>query len=79
MRASLLLKSNVDALLRARGQNRKDLAQWCRRSESWISKIFRNPNKDLPLRYYDRIADFFGLAVYELFRPGISPLTERRA
>jgi hypothetical protein len=79
MQANLLLKTNIDALLRARGQTRKDLAMWCRRSESWISKAFRDPNRSIPLRYFDRIADFFGLATYQLFQPGITPYTERRS
>lgn len=78
MQASSLLKHNIDTLLRARGQSRKDLAQWCYRTESWISKIFNNANREIPLKYLDRIADFFGLATYQLFQPGISPLTERR-
>jgi len=79
MQANLLLKTNIDALLRARGQTRKDLAMWCRRTESWISKAFRDPNRSIPLRYFDRIADFFGLATYQLFQPGITPYTERRS
>jgi hypothetical protein len=79
MKANLLLKTNIDALLRARGQTRKDLAMWCRRTESWISKAFRDPNRSIPLRYFDRIADFFGLATYQLFQPGITPYTERRS
>lgn len=78
MKANALLKENIDALLRARGQSRKDLAQWCRRTESWISKIFRNPNKEFPMQYLDRAADFFGVQPYQLFQPGISTLTERR-
>ena len=78
MNANALLKANVDALLRARGQYRKDLAQWCHHSESWISKIFRNPRKHMPSQYLDRIADFFGLATYQLFQPGITGAAERR-
>jgi hypothetical protein len=88
MKASAQLKSNIDELLRKRGQTRKDLALWCHKSESWISQIFREPRgadglvrpeRGLPLKYLDRIADFFGLHAYQLFQPGISPLTERRA
>lgn len=78
MKANALLKLNIDTILRARGQTRKDLAFWCRRSESWISKIFRSEKREIPIRYLDRISDFFGLATYQLFQPGISPLTERR-
>lgn len=78
MKASQLLKQNIDRLLRARGQTRKDLAMYCRRTESWISQIFTQEDRGIPLKYLDRIADFFGLATYQLFQPGISSLTERR-
>lgn len=79
MKAHHLLKQNIDTLLRARGQKRKELAVWCRRSESWLSQIFTDDERNLPLKYLDRIADFFGLSTYQLFQPGISPLTERRS
>ncbi len=78
LKVSAHLKANIDTLLRERGLTRKDLAQYCRRSESWISKIFRNPRRELPMRYLDRIADFFGLMPYQLLQPNISPLAERR-
>lgn len=77
-RAHLVLKQNIDALLHARGQKRRELAMWCRRTESWLSQIFIDEDRNVPLKYLDRIADFFGLATYQLFQPGISPLTERR-
>lgn len=78
-KAHYLLKQNVDTLLKARRQKRKELAKYCRRSESWLSQILRRPDRNLPLKYLDRMADFFGLAAYQLFQPGISPLTERRS
>lgn len=78
MKASFLLKTNIDALLKARHQSRHDLALWCRRSDAWLSKILGKDNRNIPLEYLDRIADFFGLATYQLFQPGISPLLERR-
>lgn len=78
MKASYLLKTNIDALLKARHQSRHDLAIWCRRSDAWLSKILGKDNRNIPLEYLDRIADFFGLATYQLFQPGISPLHERR-
>ena len=78
MRANALLKHNIDTLLTERGQKRKDLAQWCHRTESWISKIFQTDKREIPLKYLDRIADFFGLATYQLFQPGRSTTTERR-
>ncbi len=65
--------------MRARGQTRHDLAMWCRRSDAWLSKIMDvNGQRGLPLKYLDRISDFFGIATYQLFQPGITPLHERR-
>lgn len=85
MKATFLLRQNIRALLRARGQKDSDLAQWCKKSRAWISKILaedrddRTKVRELNVRDLDRIADFFGLATYQLFQPGISPLTERRS
>lgn len=79
MHANRLLKQNVDALLRARGQTRKDLAVWCRKTESWISKIMKEERREFPMHSLDRIADFFGLAAYQLLQPGLVPMTERRS
>lgn len=78
MKAHLVLKANIDALLRARNLKRKDLAQWCRRTEAWLSQILANPERNMPLKYLDRIADFFRLETYQLFQPGLLPTTERR-
>jgi transcriptional regulator with XRE-family HTH domain len=78
VKASYLLKQNINSLLKARGQSQRDLANWCRRTESWLSQIFTNEDRGIPIKYLDRIADFFGIATYQLFQPGISPLTERR-
>ena len=72
------MKRNVDALLKARGQTRRDLAFWCRRGDAWISKIMAEDRREFPMKYFDRIADFFGIATYQLLQPGISHLTERR-
>ena len=79
MKAPLLLKQNIDALLRKKGLARKDLAQWCYKSESWISKIYREERRQFPIELLDRIADCFGLATYQLFQPGIASTTERRS
>lgn len=78
MKINYLLRQNIDALLTGRGQHRKDLAMFCRRSESWVSQIFTKPDRNIPLKYLDRIAAFFGITAYQLLQPGISPLTERR-
>lgn len=78
LKASELLKHNIDALLEARHQTRPELARWCRRSRSWLDKAFSEGRREIPLKYLDRIADFFGIATYQLLQPGISSLTERR-
>ena len=84
LKADALLKHNIDALLRARRQTRHDLAVWVRQStnrkvvDPWISGIFTRQSREFQTKYLDRIADFFGIAVYQLFQPGISPFTERR-
>lgn len=78
MRASDLLKTNIETLLAARKQTKHELARYCRRSDAWLSKILGGPDRNLPLKYLDQLADFFGLVVYQLFQPGISPLSERR-
>jgi hypothetical protein len=79
MRAPLLLKTNIDDLLRNRGATRRELALWCYKSESWISKIFRETTREIPLKHLDRIADFFGMSAYQLLQPGISRATDRRS
>jgi len=79
MKALFLLKQNIEAMLRARHQDQKDLAQWCRRSEAWLSAALTKEDRGIPVKYLDRIADFFGIATYQLFQPGITPLTERRS
>jgi len=84
MKALPLLKHNIDTILKARHLTRRDLAQWVRQSmnnkiiDPWISHIFGKPDAEFQMKYLDRIAEFFGLPVYQLFQPGISALTERR-
>lgn len=77
LKAPYILAQNIRSLLTARHQTAKSLAVWCRHSEPWIGK-FLGGKREVQLRDLDRIADFFGLATYQLFQPGISPLTERR-
>lgn len=75
--APRLFAANVSALLDARHQTQKELANWCRKSEVWISKILKT-ERQARMEDLDRIADFFGLATFQLFQPGISAVTERR-
>lgn len=77
MRADRVLAENISALLRARGQKQRDLAFACGKTETWISSILRG-ERHFRIIDFNTIADFFGIAVYQLFQPGISPLTERR-
>lgn len=87
MKSHLTLKQNIDALLRARGQTRRDLAQHVlqtldKRADSWISHIFGRKGyhaRVVPSQYLDRIAAFFGREVHQLFQPGIAgSASERR-
>lgn len=77
LRAPIIMRNNIQALLHARKESQSDLASWLKHSRSWINK-FLNGERQVQLKDLDRIADFFGLATYQLFQPGISQLTERR-
>lgn len=77
MRADRLLVENIQHLLRKRGHRQKELAEWCGHTETWLSSIFRG-ERQFRITDFDRIADFFGIATYQLFQPGIAPITERR-
>lgn len=71
------MRNNISALLSARRDSQADLASWLKHSRSWINK-FLNGERQVQLKDLDRIADFFGIATYQLFQPGVSQLTERR-
>lgn len=73
-----MLAENISALLKERRQTQRDLAQWCRHSDVWISAIIAC-KRSAHMKDLDRIADFFGIATYQLFQPGISRFTERRS
>lgn len=77
LRATTIMRHNVSTLLSARKETQAELAGWLRHSRSWINK-FLNGERQIQMKDLDRIADFFGIAAYQLFQPGISPLTERR-
>jgi hypothetical protein len=79
MTANQLMKANVKALLKLRGRTPEDLAKWCRNSASWIDKIFREERREFPMKYFDPIAKFFGVEVYQLLQPGIADRSERRS
>lgn len=77
LKANYLLVQNVRALLAARGEDAKSLALWAGHRPAWLSKILSG-DRGVKLSDLDKIADFFGLTVAQLFQHGISSLTERR-
>lgn len=77
LKANYLLIQNIRALLAARGTDDKALAMWCGHKPAWLSKVL-SAERGIKLADLDKIADFFGLTVAQLFQHGISPLTERR-
>lgn len=68
---------NVSGLLHDRHASQRDLAVWCHHSEVWISKILKG-EREAQMKDLGRIADFFGLAAYQLFQPGVTAASERR-
>lgn len=77
LKANYLLVQNIRSLLAARGEDAKSLAMWAGHRPAWLSKILSG-DRGIKLSDLDKIADFFGLTVAQLFQHGISPLTERR-
>lgn len=77
MKAERLINENIGALLRGKGTDQKTLAQWCRKTEVWLS--FKLAGKRAwKVDELDRVADFFGIATYQLLQPGIAVTSERR-
>ncbi len=78
MKAQFILRENIKALLRTRKEDEINLARWLDHDKSWINKIL-NGHREMQIEDFDRVADFFGIATYQLFQPGISQVTERRS
>jgi transcriptional regulator with XRE-family HTH domain len=79
LKAQVLLKRNIETLLKSRGKTQKELAFYCGATEPWLSQILKQDTRNFRMAYLDRIADFFGLATYQLFQPGLAHVTERRS
>lgn len=75
--AASVLATNIKALLRQSGLEQKDLAQWCRHSDPWVSE-FLNHQGGWTIKELGRIADLFRLEPYQLFVPGIGAYDRRR-
>lgn len=73
------LKANVRALLKARDRTPEELVRWCRNSLNWFEKIYAEKRRTFPVKYYESLATFFGIEVYQLFQPGIADRSERRS
>lgn len=85
LKINLQMKQNLTALLDLRGKKQGELARFVRRTkdkkvDSWISHILdENDPRELPLRYWDRAAEFLGVSPYQLLQPGIAgSVSERR-
>lgn len=85
LKINLQMKQNIAALLALRGKQQGALARYIRRVnhkkvDSWISHILDEDNpRELPLKYWDRAAEFLGVSPYQLLQPGIAgSVSERR-
>ena len=79
IRALHILRSNIQALLLKRHESEATLAAHLGfKHRSSLNKFLTNQRSGFQMWRLDRMAEFFGLPVYQLFQPGISPLMERR-
>jgi hypothetical protein len=79
LKALHILRQNVRVLLLKRRESEALLsAALGFKHRSSLNKFLNNDRAGFQLWRLDRLAAFFGLPVYQLFQPGISPLTERR-
>lgn len=72
------LRQNITALFAARKETPSQLAFALKKHRSWMTRFLNGERHELQLKDLDKIAEFFGVATYQLFQPGISALTERR-
>jgi hypothetical protein len=84
MKTMALLKENIRVIMDKRGVKPRSLARYVRQTndpkvDSWMSKMLNNPTREIPLKYWDRIADCLGVSVYQLLQPGHTAGTERRS
>lgn len=79
LRSMHILRMNIRALLTKRRESEAALAQYLGfKHRSSLNKFLNNDRGGFQMWRLDRLSDFFGLPVYQLFQPGISPLLERR-
>lgn len=74
-----ILRMNIRSLLLKRRESEAALAEALGfKHRSSLNKFLNNDRAGFQMWRLDRLSDFFGLPVYQLFQPGISPLLERR-
>jgi hypothetical protein len=79
LKALHILRQNVRGLLLKRKESESLLASCLGfKHRSSLNKFLNSDRAGFQMWRLDRLAAFFGLAVYQLFQPGITPLTERR-
>lgn len=80
LKALHILRQNVRYLLLKRKESEAMLASCLGfKHRSSLNKFLNSDRSGFQMWRLDRLAAFFGLPVYQLFQPGISPLTERRS
>lgn len=79
LRSLHILRSNIQALLLKRRESEAALAAALGfKHRSSLNKFLNNDRAGFQMWRLDRMSAFFGIPVYQLFQPGISPLLERR-
>lgn len=76
MKAVRLLAENIAALLAMQHKTQTALGKHCKHSKTWTSQ-FLHGKREWKLDDLDRVADFFGYEVHELFQQGL--VYDRRA
>jgi transcriptional regulator with XRE-family HTH domain len=77
-KAAVQLRENIKTLLRIHKVDQKDVAMAMGRHPTTLNKFLQG-TREIQFKDLDAIADFFGVATYELFQPGGNTLTERRS
>jgi transcriptional regulator with XRE-family HTH domain len=79
LKALHILRLNVRAGLLKRGESEAQLATNLGfKHRSSLNKFLNSERAGFQMRRLDKMAAFFGVAVYQLFQPGTSELTDRR-
>lgn len=79
VKASHTLRLNIEALLARDHVTPAALAMACGgKDRSWMTRFLNQQRHELQLEDIEKIADFFGKQVYELFHPRTSTVTDRR-